>query len=422
MRSKHIWDDEPHEVSISAPPPKKINFVLNPSFCPKFPAMHPRGLFLDDERLPEDVTWVRLEDAPYAVVRTYDEFVAYVEEHGIPEFISFDNDLGCRGGEGRNCAKWLVEAVLDGRAHFPSDFRFTVHSKNPVAAEWIEQYLGNFLRVHRNHAVPVRARTDERATASEWASASDLLTTKVSKFKLTWFIPPREAYLPTIAVTVLGESTLAVEAAIGGWKLCWEEKLGIASRDVEQRRLDRVAHGRAHLFIALADQTPDTLIYTQEKIGLSDELGFDRIIIAATGDVLTPLAAEVTAPCAITTYGAAPSHLLHALRLLLAPERLIGYDNADVFSILSGRVGHVVDLEASAVPQAQVSHRRVQGCTLIVRSTSLREADAIAVRLRRSIGIEDMLWCIEDEGLPSEVGILTSRRPCQSLLPDDALK
>lgn len=91
--------------------------------------------------MPGDVTWIELHEGPYDVVRTQEEFEQYCTTHGIPDIISFDNDLGIGCGEGRKCARWLVEQVLDGKMVFPEGFRFTVHSKNPVAAKWIEQYL-----------------------------------------------------------------------------------------------------------------------------------------------------------------------------------------------------------------------------------------------------------------------------------------
>ncbi|PZR72527.1 MAG: hypothetical protein DI537_47420 [Stutzerimonas stutzeri] len=63
----------------------------------------------------------------------------------MPDTISFDNDLGDGMGEGRFCARWLVDQLLDGTIAFNDKFTFTVHSKNGVAAEWITQYLNQYL-------------------------------------------------------------------------------------------------------------------------------------------------------------------------------------------------------------------------------------------------------------------------------------
>lgn len=42
-------------------------------------------LFLDDVRNPPDSSW--------SVVRSYDEFVKFVLDNGVPDVVSFDHDL-----------------------------------------------------------------------------------------------------------------------------------------------------------------------------------------------------------------------------------------------------------------------------------------------------------------------------------------
>lgn len=102
-------------------------------------------LFLDDERIPTDVDWVALPACEAIIVRTFEEFVGFIEENGIPSHISFDNDLGEDTPEGYDCAKWLIERVLDGDYAFPRNFAFTVHSMNPVGRKNISALLLNFL-------------------------------------------------------------------------------------------------------------------------------------------------------------------------------------------------------------------------------------------------------------------------------------
>lgn len=88
-------------------------------------------LYLDDLReTPKD----------YLRVYNYAEFVKWVNEHGLPDFISFDHDLG-EGETGYDCAKFLVEYCLDHQMPLPY---FTVHSQNPVGKENIEKLLENF--------------------------------------------------------------------------------------------------------------------------------------------------------------------------------------------------------------------------------------------------------------------------------------
>lgn len=105
-----------------------------------------KKLFLDDLRTP-DMVYTELTASAYHVVRSYAEFVRYVEKNGLPDFISFDNDLGLdEKGElapdGYAAAKWLVyKSGLDLRK-----LQFKVHSANPVAAEQIRGLLGNYIK------------------------------------------------------------------------------------------------------------------------------------------------------------------------------------------------------------------------------------------------------------------------------------
>lgn len=96
-------------------------------------------LYLDDLRpTPEN----------YERVYDYDEFVNFSNENGVPDFISFDHDLG-EGKTGFDCAKFVVEFCLDNGI---SEINFQVHSQNPVGKENIEKLLDNFNRVkNQNH-------------------------------------------------------------------------------------------------------------------------------------------------------------------------------------------------------------------------------------------------------------------------------
>ena len=73
-------------------------------------------------------------------VYSYEEFVAYLQQHGLPEFISFDHDLG-EDFSGYDYAKYLVEYNLAHQLPLPD---YQVHSQNPVGKANIEQLLENF--------------------------------------------------------------------------------------------------------------------------------------------------------------------------------------------------------------------------------------------------------------------------------------
>lgn len=110
-----------------------------------------KKLFLDDIRKPYDQTW--------DLVRSYDEFVAYIEKNGCPDVISFDHDLAeehypfngeypdptqinyyaYRNKTGYHCAQWLIEKGI-----FPK--LAIVHSQNGVGAQNIHFILRKHCR------------------------------------------------------------------------------------------------------------------------------------------------------------------------------------------------------------------------------------------------------------------------------------
>ncbi len=89
-------------------------------------------LFIDDERHPVTNDWV--------VARSSFDAIAHVTEHGIPNEIAFDHDLGGQDTT-RNFIKWLIDHIIDNDLHFPADFKFSVHSQNPIGADWIKHTM-----------------------------------------------------------------------------------------------------------------------------------------------------------------------------------------------------------------------------------------------------------------------------------------
>lgn len=116
-----------------------------------------RKLYLDDIRFPS-TTYPETPDCQWMLVRSYEEFVANITKHGLPQFMSFDHDLadehyyksadttGFKEKTGFDCAKWLVEYCLAGNFQLPP---FKVHSMNPVGKENIEGLLNPFARFMR---------------------------------------------------------------------------------------------------------------------------------------------------------------------------------------------------------------------------------------------------------------------------------
>lgn len=110
-----------------------------------------KGLFLDDERVPTDVTWLTYaQGIDWTIVRTFEQFTQALLLPGAEyHLISFDHDLQDFTGSGEEltgytCFKWLADRCLDGLQSLP---QCIVHSKNGVGAENIARHYNN-LRLH----------------------------------------------------------------------------------------------------------------------------------------------------------------------------------------------------------------------------------------------------------------------------------
>jgi len=135
-----------------------------------------RCLFLDDVReVKEAVLWDRnksliaesgISEWKWDIVRSYDEFVEYIKKNGIPDVVSFDNDLWDVSYElqinptneeltkqfqmigwqefriktGAHCAQYLVEAC---RAHGKPVPTYYIHTANSAARPIIREILEN---------------------------------------------------------------------------------------------------------------------------------------------------------------------------------------------------------------------------------------------------------------------------------------
>lgn len=97
-------------------------------------------IFLDDIRMPTDI-YPKTNNTDWLIIRNLTNFKKIIEEDGIPNYISFDNDLGDTFEEGKDAAKWIVyEKWLD-----ISDMDFKVHSANSSGVrEYIESLLNNW--------------------------------------------------------------------------------------------------------------------------------------------------------------------------------------------------------------------------------------------------------------------------------------
>lgn len=125
----------------------------------------PYRIFLDDLRTIDMVYPNQLfpdfqkfmEISELVICRTMEEAVALIESKGyLPNFISFDNDLGEDKNEiplkeGIDFAHWIVESVLDEKYILTDDFEFFVHSANSIAGPEIRILLNNFINFQKNN-------------------------------------------------------------------------------------------------------------------------------------------------------------------------------------------------------------------------------------------------------------------------------
>lgn len=111
-------------------------------------------LWLDDYRNPYEwmpyikMAYPRMVKEPCAItwVKSYNEFVEYITNYGLPDAIGFDHDLADEGPNektGYDAAKFLVEYCLENNVDLPE---FDSQSTNPAGRENIINLLNNFKR------------------------------------------------------------------------------------------------------------------------------------------------------------------------------------------------------------------------------------------------------------------------------------
>lgn len=83
-----------------------------------------------------DITWIK----------SYKEFVKFVDKNGLPSNVSFDHDLGDiedpnNEKTGYDCAKYIVDYCMDNDRDIPN---YRIQSDNGPGRENIDKYLQNY--------------------------------------------------------------------------------------------------------------------------------------------------------------------------------------------------------------------------------------------------------------------------------------
>jgi len=138
------------------------------------------NLFLDDYRIPYDskikgdvnayhyTHYEKYKNEEWIIVRNYKEFTEFIENNGVPDFISFDHDLDdvhylhnldpdlpidyekYTEYTGFHCAKWLAEYCLENNIKFPN---YYVHSMNNIGRINIIKYIENYKKHIENEKI-----------------------------------------------------------------------------------------------------------------------------------------------------------------------------------------------------------------------------------------------------------------------------
>ncbi len=78
---------------------RRFSVFHSQGLIPIYTIMKPKNLYLDDLRPTPD---------GFDRVYGFEEFIEFIIQNGLPDFISFDHDLG-EGKSGFVCAKLLVK-------------------------------------------------------------------------------------------------------------------------------------------------------------------------------------------------------------------------------------------------------------------------------------------------------------------------
>ena len=98
------------------------------------------SLFLDDERNPKT-------KRNWTTARHYQQFIDIILLKGMPDYISFDHDLG-EEKTGMDCACWLVNYCLDHKLSLPE---WNVHSANTPGRENIDGLMKSFRKFQKEN-------------------------------------------------------------------------------------------------------------------------------------------------------------------------------------------------------------------------------------------------------------------------------
>lgn len=107
------------------------------------------SLFIDDERHPP-----YRDGRDWKIARDWEDVMMLLRIHGIPNYISFDHDLGIDKHSGHDIVKFLIDLDMgdDDMFTIPADFTYYVHSQNPVGKDNIAGLIDGYLKFRKENS------------------------------------------------------------------------------------------------------------------------------------------------------------------------------------------------------------------------------------------------------------------------------
>lgn len=116
-------------------------------------------LWIDDLRNPKDrqwSSWIKTNFGSHANdnvvwVKSYDEFIEYMNKYGLPSIVCFDHDLGDIEWDldGFDCCKYIVDYCQHHDIDIPD---YAIQSSNPAGADNIRSLMNNYHKFYiKNH-------------------------------------------------------------------------------------------------------------------------------------------------------------------------------------------------------------------------------------------------------------------------------
>ena len=113
--------------------------------------MKNKKLYIDDERFPKTEGW--------DIVRSYDEFVKYLNDNDFPEEISFDHDLAdikydpkkaqesfsYHEKTGYDCLKYMATFCISKSIPLP---KVNFHTANPIGRDNMISYFKSISKIY----------------------------------------------------------------------------------------------------------------------------------------------------------------------------------------------------------------------------------------------------------------------------------